>query len=231
MKQPFTIPQVNMDKYIGGGGMGDRLRHGPHLPNTIRCIVCGPSNCGKTNAVFNLLFARNGLVFKNIYIFSKSLYQPKYKFLAEVMKGIPEIGYFTFSENEHVISPEEARPHSIMIFDDVACEKQQNIRKYFSMGRHNNVDSFYLTQTYSSVGKHLVRDNANLIVLFKQDDLNLRHVYHDHVNTDMKFEKFKELCSRAWKEPHSFLVVDKESDINSGRYRIGFDTFIKNIDT
>jgi len=26
-------------------------------------------------------------------------------------------------------------------------------------------------------------DNANLLILFKQDGINLKHVYNDHVNT------------------------------------------------
>jgi len=42
------------------------------------------------------------------------------------------------------------------------------------MGRHKNIDSFYLCQTYSP--KHLIRDNANFIIMFKQDDLNMRHI-------------------------------------------------------
>lgn len=220
------FPLVNFDRFLGRGIGSKPKRHGDLLPNTIRCIICGPSNCGKTNVIFNLLFSPMGLRFKNIYIFSKSLYQPKYKFLEKVMLGVPEIGYFPFSDNDHVMDPAEAEPHSVMIFDDVACEKQHNICKYFSMGRHNNIDSFYLCQTYSSIGKQLVRDNANLIILFRQDELNLRHIYNDHVNTDMKFDRFKELCSRAWLKPHSFLVIDKESGIGSGRYRICFDRFI-----
>jgi len=58
------------------------------------------------------------------------------------------------------------------------------------MGRHKNVDSFYLAQTYTPIPKHLVRDNANSIVLFKQDFINIKHVYYDQVNTDMTFNKF-----------------------------------------
>ena len=30
-------------------------KHGQLLPNTMRCIISGPSNCGKTNVVFNLI--------------------------------------------------------------------------------------------------------------------------------------------------------------------------------
>ena len=94
------------------------------------------------------------------------------------------------------------------------------------MGHHKNVDSFYLCQSYAQVSKHLVRDNLNLLVLFQQDDLNPRHIFNDHVNTDMSFEDFKKLCSHCWNdERHGFVVIDKTNNINSGRYRKGFDQF------
>ncbi|KAL6256683.1 hypothetical protein P5V15_012802 [Pogonomyrmex californicus] len=48
------------------------------------------------------------------------------------------------------------------------------------MGRHSNVDCFYLCQTYARIPKHLIRDKANLLILFKQDGTNLKHVYNDH---------------------------------------------------
>ena len=124
-------------------------RHGLLLPNTIRAIICGPSNCGKTNLLMNLIYNENGLAFQNIYLYSKSRYQAKYQELERVLEMVPEIGYFPFDDNESVISPEEARPNSIFIFDDVACEKQQHIRAYFCMGRHKNIDSIYCTQSYT----------------------------------------------------------------------------------
>ena len=64
-----------------------------------------------------------------------------------------------------------------MILGYVACDKQNNIKIYFSRGRHKNVDSFYLCRTYRRTPKHLLRDNANMLILFKQDELNLRHIY------------------------------------------------------
>ena len=204
-------------------------RHGPLLPNSIRCIICGPSNCGKTNLMYSLLTEPQGLRFANVYVFSKSLQQPKYLLLSRIFEKIPEIGYFTFQDSDEVISPDKARSNSIMIFDDVACDRQNQMRAYFSMGRHAGIDSFYLTQTYTRVPKHLLRDNANLLILFKQDDLNLRHVYDEHVNSDMTFNKFKEMCSKCWKAPHGYVVVSKDSPLNSGRYRSGLDTFVTDI--
>ena len=116
-----------------------------------------------------------------------------------------------------------------LIFDDISCERHDNIRNFFSFGRHNNIDTFYLGQTYSRIPKQLVKDNANLVVVFKQDEMNLRHVYNDHVTTDMTFEKFRRLCTLAWKKDHGFLVIDKDSGLNKGRYRVGFDTFIQDL--
>lgn len=203
-----------------------KRRHGDLLPNTIRCIVCGPSNCGKTNALIALLTHANGLRFANVYVYSKSLQQPKYQLLEKCVARVKGMGYFAYSENADIVKPQRAKPHSVFIFDDVACDKQDCMREYFSMGRHNNVDVFYLCQTYARIPKHLIRDNANLLVLFKQDDMNLRHVYDDHVNTDMPFDKFREFCGECWKDRYGFVVIDKDSD-GDGRYRCGFDRFFK----
>lgn len=202
-------------------------RHSTLLPNTIRALIVGPSNCGKTNVMLSLIESPNGLKFHNIYIYSKYLYQPKYEYLKKLISFVNGMGLYTFSSNDDVMKPEEIKPNSVMIFDDVACDKQNNIKIYFSMGRHKHVDSFYLCQTYTRIPKHLVRDNANMIIMFKQDDLNLKHIYNDHVGSDMNIDDFKEMCRECWKEKYGFLTISKDDEIDSGRYRKGFDIFIQ----
>lgn len=224
VKSDHILPINNLD--IQTSSSQPFYRHGPLLSPTIRCIIAGPSNCGKTNVILSLLEHKNGLCYENVYIYSKSLNQPKYKYLKELLRPIKGMGCYTFSDNENIIPPTEVKQNSIFIFDDVSCDKQNVIRAYFSMGRHSGVDCFYLTQTYTCVPKHLLRDNANMLVLFKQDDLNLEHVYKDHVNTDMKFDQFKKICSLCWKDKYGFLVIVKDSEIDAGRYRKGFDHYI-----
>lgn len=209
-------------------------KHGALLPASIRCLICGPSNCGKTNLMYSLLTDIRGLKFANLYVFSKSLQQPKYVLLKEILRAVPEIGFQAFEDSKDVIAPENAPPNSVIVFDDVACDSQERIKSFFSMGRHKGTDCFYLTQSYARIPKHLLRDNANLIVLFKQDELNLKHVYNDHVGSDMSFVTFKELCDRCWKKAdsnttHGFVVIDKERELSKGRYRCGLDTFITGI--
>lgn len=226
IKQPTSLPVRNFD--LCSNREKNIKRHGELLPSSIRCIICGPSNCGKTNVLMSLIEDPNGLRFENVYIYSKSLEQEKYKYLEKVLTSIDGIGFYKYSTSDDVIEPKKAKPNSIFIFDDVICDKQNNIKSYFCMGRHRNIDCFYLTQTFTRVPKHLIRDNANFIILFKQDDMNLRHIYNDYaVACDMKFDAFRNMCSMYWREKYGFVVIDLESEPNNGRYRKGFDNFIQ----
>lgn len=225
IKQQASLPVMNFDLCENGERSSIR-KHGVLFPNAVRALICGPSGCGKTNIMFSILTEPNGLKFENVYVYSKSLYQPKYQVLSDILKLIKGMCYHPYSENDDIIDPSEAKENSVFIFDDVACDKQNKIRAYFAMGRHKNIDSFYLCQTYTRIPKHLIRDNANVLVLFKQDDMNLKHVYDDHVSTDMPFEEFKNLCRTCWEDKHGVLVIVKENDLQNGRYRKGFDEFI-----
>ena len=223
VQQDIKLPVTNNDVQ----NMKNNMRHGVLLPSTIRCLIVGPSSSGKTNVMLSLIEDLNGLRFKNIYVYSKSLFQPKYQYLKTLLEPIKGISYFEFyGLEDNIPSPQMAKSNSIFIFDDVACDKQNIIKEYFTMARHSGIDTFYLIQTYSFVPKHLIRDNANFLILFKQDNLNLRHVYDDHISTDFTFDKFKEICSFCWKDKYGFIVIDKENEINSGRYRKSFDIFI-----
>lgn len=229
VKQPTTIVVNNIEgrAYIKKEIVNSH-KHGVLLPNSIRCIICGPSNCGKTNVLISLLEDPNGLRFENIYLYSLSLYQPKYVYLQHLFEQISEIGFFTFSSNDEVIPPDNAKPNSLFIFDDVITQKQNNIKSYFCMGRHNNIDCFYLTQSYAHIPKHLIRENANFIILFKQDDLSLKHVYSDFgLSADMSFDMFRNMCKACWSQKYGFLVLDSDRAVDNGKYRKGFDNFIK----
>ncbi|KYN43144.1 hypothetical protein ALC56_02423 [Trachymyrmex septentrionalis] len=78
-------------------------KHGNMLPISIRGIICGPSNCGKTNVLISLLESLYG--FENMYVYSQSLQQPKYRYLKILLAPIEKIGYFTFSNNNDVVPP------------------------------------------------------------------------------------------------------------------------------
>ena len=115
--------------------------------------------------------------------------------------------------------------NNLMIFDDLQLCRQGKCETYYVRGRHSNVDCFYLAQNYFKLPRQSIRENANFICLFPQDQKNVSHIYNDHASTDMHLEEFKDLCKRAWEIPHGFLVIDLSSHKFKGKYRCGLDLF------
>jgi len=211
------------------------------LPSSIRAIICGPSNCGKTNLLMNLLLnqgvdGESLLNYQKVYIYSTSLGQDKYRFLkefADVLKTKLGKTVFEFCDSSDTIIPVDKLsakgPRTLLVFDDCMLEKQEPIEKYFSQGRHGNADCFYLCQSFYKIPKRVIRENANLLVLFRQDMRNLRQLYDAYVAGDMSFKEFMSFIDYCWNQSdYSFAVLDLTSTADSGRYRCGFDEiFIK----
>uniref|UniRef100_A0A1I7WT33 Uncharacterized protein n=1 Tax=Heterorhabditis bacteriophora TaxID=37862 RepID=A0A1I7WT33_HETBA len=59
-------------------------------------------------------------------------------------------------------------------------EKQNKVENYYTRGRHNNVDCFYISQNYIKLPKNTIQENANLFIIFPQDQPNLSYIYRDH---------------------------------------------------
>ena len=60
---------------------------------------------------------------------------------------------------------------NLMVFDDLyTCDS------YYVRGRNSNVDCFCLVQNYFKLPRQTIRENANLICLFPQDQKNRNHI-------------------------------------------------------
>ena len=207
-------------------------RYDEIFPNIICAGIFGSSGCGKTNVLIQILLEIN--TYSNIYLCTKTPYQEKYDRLKAIIdvfneKARYKIGLYTLLPND-LKEPEEIEPYSVIIFDDILTDPQENIATYFLRGRHYNISCFYLAQTYSKVPKQCIRDNFNYLIIFKQDLKNLKHVFENHV-TDLTFERFKEMCNSCWNEKYGFLVIDKECNNRNEIYKKNFEVgFIIEVD-
>ena len=104
-------------------------------------------------------------------------------------------------------------------------KKQNTCESYYVKGRHSNVDCFYLSQNYFKLPRQTIRENANFICLFPQDQKNLNHILDDNVGSDMTKEEFRQLCKVAWEKQHEFVIIDLSSKKHDGKYRSGLDEF------
>lgn len=65
------------------------------------------------------------------------------------------------------------------------------IVKYFTSGRHSKCDTFYLTQRYYALDK-TIRDNANLVISFDNDEKTAEALQHSMVNNGLTLKEFKQ---------------------------------------
>jgi general stress protein 26 len=210
--------------------------HSPFFPKDIFCIVAGSTGCGKTNLMLNLLLNEGLLHYSDVYVYSPTLYQNGYQNLKDYylfteerirkLYGITfKIAHF-YNADDEIKDPSELDPKlkHIMIFDDVMLHNQSKIRDYFTRGRHNNVNVFYLCQSLHKIAKHSIRDNANVFILFHQDDKTLKYFYETHISGDMDFREFKSFCDDAWSTRHGFIVINLWEQPYSGRYVANYKT-------
>jgi Poxvirus A32 protein len=211
----------------------NQKKHSKLFPNSIRACIIGKSGSGKTNLLLNFLLKIGFLDYDHIYLFGKSLHQPEYQFLIECLENgydkdeiLDLIAIYKTSQTMPILSRKESNPIAItygidvldpelldpreknlVIFDDLMLEKQQKIENYFTRGRHNNIDSFYLSQNYTEIPSHTVRENCNFFILFPQDHRTLLYFHGNHCK-DIGKDKFLELCRMAWDIPYGFVTID-----------------------
>ena len=188
----------------------NNTKHAAFFPKNIFCVIAGATGCGKTNLMLNFLLNQGYLDYNKVYIYSSTLYQPSYQFLKTYYDNLEnkikkscgkdnKIAYF-FDGDDKIKNPSEldSKSSHIMVFDDVMNADQTTIKDYFCRGRHNNVNVFYLCQSLHKIAKHCIRDNANVFILFHQDDKALKYFYEMHISGDMEFKEFKQFCHNGW---------------------------------
>ena len=166
-----------------------------------RTLIIGFSNCGKTYLMNHILHQKH----EPIFIITKSLNQhPKIK-----VKTSDEIESLEHYEN------------STVVFDDMLLSKQEsNIDLFFTRGRHKNIDIYYISQSYFHLPNYTIRNNSNIITLFKQTLRDIILLFHDIAGLDMNLDEWKQLCRKAWENDYDYLQIDRFAKIGNGRYTI-----------
>jgi len=123
-----------------------------------------------------------------------------------------EIDIFTKSPPEHYFNSkieykqigEEIEPLSeyekaIIVFEDfLGSTNSRCIYQCSIKGRHNNLNIYYLSQSYFDLLKRTIQNNSNKIILFNQSLRDIENIYRDVAGYDMSYDEFKYLCRKSW---------------------------------
>ena len=175
-----------------------------------RILIVGPSFCGKTHLLLNKLHIIR-------------LDNPEQKIC--IITRSPE--QYNKIEIEDVSVEEDLGDKSIkdfqnccVVFDDMLDSNQKLIDPFFTRGRHNDLDVYYLSQSYFDLPKRTIRNNSNIIILFQQTLKDVEHIYRDIAGFDMSNDEIKSLCREAWRDNYNYLLINRLEDKIGSKYMI-----------
>ena len=156
-----------------------------------RTLIVGPCFCGKTYLMLNkILLSELENPDREIKIITRSPSQyPQY-------------------ETSQEVSTIDDYKNCTVIFDDMLDSNQKELSPFFTRGRHENIDVYYLSQRYFELPL-IIRDNSNIIILFKQTAKTVQNLYSDIAGFDMSYNEFKNLCREAWNKKYSYLKINR----------------------
>ena len=168
---------------------------------TNRTLIVGPCFCGKTFLIMKILKDKD-----NVIIITHSPKQYK------------DVNYTMESPKE--IKDLEEYEGCCVVFDDMLDHNQKEIEPFFTRGRHENIDVYYLSQSYFALPLQTIRNNSNIIILFKQTRNGVQHIFDDIAGLDMNYDEWKWLCGKAWEDDFNYLQIDRMKKNSEWRYTI-----------
>ena len=151
------------------------IENGNDISNN-RTLLVGPSFSGKTYLMLKIL---SRIPDRDIYIITKS---PPEQYTNSKIK---------IKEISDEIKPLNEYENGIIVFDDIlGSSNSRFIDQFFIRGRHNNLDIYYLSQSYFDLPKRTIRNNSNKIILFNQTLKDIEHIHRDVAGYDMNYDEF-----------------------------------------
>ena len=185
--------------------------------NCNRTLIVGPSFCGKTHLLINKLhLIRLYDKEKQIHIITRSPGQYSEAALRNTNTEIEDISVDEDLEDRTI----QDFQNCCVVFDDMLDTSQNLIDPFFTRGRHNDLDVYYLSQSYFYLPKRTIRNYSNIIILFQQTLKDVEHIYRDIAGFDMSYDEFKSLCKEAWRDKYNYLLINRLEDKNGSKYMI-----------
>ena len=99
-------------------------------------------------------------------------------------------------------------------------KQESNIDMFFTRSRYENIDIYYVSQSYFHLPKNTLPKISNINILFKQTLRDILPLFHDIARLDMNLEEWKQLCRKAWENENVYLKMNGFSKKGECRYTI-----------
>lgn len=179
----------------------------PRLQHPFTCIIAGPTACGKSTFVKNILAQKESMIYpvpdRVVWFYGE--WQPLYETIpgVEFIEGLPDVKHLDVKQN------------TLVILDDLMTETDKSVSNLFTKGSHHKSTSvMHLVQNLFDKNKHTrtISLNAHYLIIFKnpRDASQISHLGKQMYPGHVRFlqEAFADATSKAY----GYLLVDLKQD-------------------
>ena len=180
----------------------------PRLKHPFTGIIAGPTACGKSTWVANLITCQKDMIdpAPEHVIWFYGEWQPLY----DTLSGIVE-----FREGLADLSTLNGNKRTLVIIDDLMTETDKSVSNLFTKGSHHrNLSVLHLVQNVFDKNKHTrtISLNAHYLVIFKnpRDASQITHLAKQMYPGHVRF--LQEVFSDATSEAYGYLFIDLKQE-------------------
>ena len=183
--------------------MEQQVEFDPRLKHPFTCMVVGPTQCGKTRFVLELIRRSSSIhppPERIVWCFG--CYQDLFRNVdgVEFVEGVPDMNIL-----------DGGKKRTLLIIDDLMSETDSRVTKIFTKGSHHlNCSVIYISQSLFNKGKENrnICLNTHYLVLFKNpsDSAQILHLGRQIFPDAIKY--FKESFADATSLPYGYLLID-----------------------
>ena len=120
-----------------------------------------------------------------------------------------------FPNQSSEILPLESYGGKTIDFDDMLGSKEAKDNDAFlTRARHQNLDFYYITQSWYELPKNTIRNNCSWIMLFPQTLKDNTIILNDFSGVHMCFSEWRKFCREAWQKIYIYIQIDEDKDLD-----------------
>ena len=89
--------------------------------------------------------------------------------------------------------------------------------EFFTRGRHEDLDVYYISQSFFGLPRKSMRSNSDRLKLFKQTLRDVQSMYFVIGAYDMINDEVKGMCQKSMSERLNYLCIDMTENKNEGK--------------